>query len=208
MLSWVQVQDLGRAGQSASVLWRRKQRRSQSPEEQKVPGQKVPEKKKKVQEQKVPGLKVPGLELTRPGSSQQRSLLAHKVLQAMSKIWIWNWRHTRTEVKEEELAALCTSTGQRRSSRCSEEVPHRSRVVPVPPGADHAAQDLQAVGADVPGGAEALLGHVPAVDHHAGAAPAHGHVQLEARGTGVSRSAAPSRPSHVTRGHVTLWKLP
>lgn len=33
LLSWVQVQDLGRAGQSASVLWRRKQRRSQSPEE-------------------------------------------------------------------------------------------------------------------------------------------------------------------------------
>lgn len=41
----------------------------------------------------------PELELTRPGSSQHLSLLAHTVLQAISNIWSWNWRHTSMRVK-------------------------------------------------------------------------------------------------------------
>lgn len=35
-------------------------------------------------------------DLTRPGSSQHLSLLAHEVLQTMSKIWSWNWRGRKT----------------------------------------------------------------------------------------------------------------
>lgn len=48
----------------------------------------------------------PELELTRPGSSQHLSLLAHTVLQAISNIWSWNWRHTSMRVKAGRAGAL------------------------------------------------------------------------------------------------------
>lgn len=50
----------------------------------------------------------PELELTRPGSSQHLSLLAHTVLQAISNIWSWNWRHTSMSTHTQASVAPVT----------------------------------------------------------------------------------------------------
>lgn len=61
--------------------------------------------------------------------------------------------------------------------------PHRGRVVLVPSGADHPAQNLQAVDGDVSRCVDGFLGHHLAVDHHFGARLADCDVELCERQT-------------------------
>lgn len=97
LLSWVQVQALGMAGQSASTLWWCKEGESERPGGWRRGGEEVEQRWRRggAEVEKSRSRDGAEVELTRPGSSQHRSLLAHKVLQAMSKIWSWNWRHSR-----------------------------------------------------------------------------------------------------------------
>lgn len=59
--------------------------------------------------------------------------------------------------------------------------PHRGRVVFIPSGTDHPAQNHHPVPADVPRCVDAFLRHHAAVDHHLGARFADGDVELKTR---------------------------